>query len=190
MKNRNKKYIKQIKNIYKNIKFKSMNLSIPKQIVMIWSLLGIISMFFPWIVDNKENMEWNSLNSLSWNIWYILFIIYILPLLMVLSNTYKEKIKLYSDLNFRTHFIIINSWLISLSFSLIIISFATWLSTISEWITYWNWTTLSMTAWILILIWWLLIRKEFKKNNSEIILEKLSYERELSKEKNNMKLPF
>ncbi len=190
MKNRNKNKIKIIKNIIDSIKFKSLNLTLEKQIVLIWSIIWIFSIFLPWIVDNEKSLTWNSLNPISWNIWYILIIIYILPLLMILSNSYKEKIKLYSDLNFRTHFIIINSWLISLAFSIILISFATWLTTISEWMTYWKWATLSMTAWLIILIWWLLIRKEFKKTNSEIILEKLSYERELAKEKNNMKLPF
>ena len=47
-----------------------------------------------------------------------------------------------------------------------------------------------MTAGILVLVGGLYVRKQFKASNSEIILEKLNLEREISKEKSNMKLPF
>lgn len=172
------------------LKFKFSNLSIPYQITLFWSFIWLISLFIPWIIDNDNWKIWNSFNSITWNIWYLLIFIFLLPSFLILSNSYKEKLKLYSDLNFKNHLIIINSWLVSISFSIISLSFAIWLSTIGQNILYWKWPILSMVAWILILIWWLYIRKEFKKTSSEIFLEKLSYEREKIKEKNNMKLPF
>ncbi len=190
MKNRNKNKMKKLIVLLENIKFKSLNISFSKQIVLVWAILWIISLMFPWIIDNQNDITWNSFNSLAWNIGYLLILIYTLPILLILSNSYKEKIKLYWDLNFRTHFIIINSWLISISFSIILLSFAIWINWISQGITHWNWAVMSMTSWLIILIWWLIIRKEFKKTNSEIILEKLTYEREKQKEKDNMKLPF
>jgi len=186
MNNRNKK----INLILNNLKFKFENLSIPYQVTILWSIIWIVSLFVPWIIDEDKAKVWNSFNSISWNIGFLLIIIFILPVFLTLSNSYKEKIKLYSDLNFKNHFIIINSGLVSISFSIISLSFVIWLSTIGQNIKYWNWPILSMTAWILILIWWLYIRKEFKMTNSEIILEKLSQDREKVKEKNNMKLPF
>lgn len=173
-----------------NLKFKFENLSIPNQITIFWSVIWMISLFLPWIVSEEKNITWNAFNSISWNVWFILIIIFFLPVFLILSNSYKEKIKLYSDINFKSHFIIINSWFVSISFSIIALSFAVWLSTIWEKIRYWNWPILGMTAWILILIGWLYIRKQFKTSNSEIILEKLNQEREMVKEKNNMKLPF
>lgn len=190
MNRKNKDIKKIILAFIKNIKFKYINLPVKNQIVVFWSLLWIISLFIPWVIDKDNNMTWNSFNTISWNIWFILLIIFIIPILLTLSNSYRDKLKLYTDLNFKNHFIIINSWLISISFSIISLSFAIWLSTLGQNIIYWNWPILSMTSGLLILIAWLLIRKEFKKTNSEIILEQLSQNREKIKEKNNMELPF
>ncbi len=190
MNRKNKELKKIILNNLKNIKFKYLNLPVKSQIVVFWSLLWIISLFIPWVIDKDNNITWSAFNTISWNIWYLLLIIFIIPILLTLSNSYRDKLKLYTDLNFKNHFIIINSWLISISFSIISLSFAIWLSTLWQNIVYWNWPILSMTAWLLILIAWFLIRKDFKKTNSEIILEQLSQNREKIKEKNNMELPF
>lgn len=190
MNRKNKDIKKLVLNNLKNIKFKYLNLPVKNQIVVFWSLLWIISLFIPWVIDKDNNITWSSFNTISWNIWYLLLIIFIIPILLTLSNSYRDKLKLYTDLNFKNHFIIINSWLITISFSIIALSFAIWLSTLWQNIVYWNWPILSMTAWLLILIAWLLIRKDFKKTNSEIILEQLSQNREKIKEKNNMELPF
>lgn len=185
-KNINNKIIK----IFKNLKFKYSNLPMSSQITSFSSLLWIISLFLPWIIDKENNISWNSFNTISWNIGYILIIIFTIPIFIVLSDSFKEKIKLYSDLNFKNHYIVINSWLIAISFSIISLSFVIWLSTLWQNIVYWNWPILSMTSWILILICWFFLRKEFKKTSSEIILEQLNQNREKIKEKNNMELPF
>lgn len=187
---RSNRKLKEIKNLIKNLKLKYINLSLSQQITVFWSVLWIISLFFPWIINNWNSIKWNSFNSITWNIWYLLLFVFLLSILVIISNNYKEKIKLYSDLNFKTHFIIINSWLITIAFSIISLSFAIWLWTIWQDIINWNWPILSMTSGVIILIGWLMIRKEYKKNNSEIILEKLSQDREKNKEKNNMTLPF
>ncbi|MDD2907777.1 MAG: hypothetical protein PHH98_03995 [Candidatus Gracilibacteria bacterium] len=186
--------IKNIKNKilsnFKNLKFKYLNLPIKNQIVVFSSILGIISLFIPWIIDNDNNIKWNAFNTISGNIGYILLIIFLIPLLLIISSSYREKIKLYTDINFNNHYIIINSGIISICISIISLSFAIGLSTLGQNIAYGNGPILSMTSGVLVFISGFLIRKDFKKSSSEIILEQLNQNREKIKEKNNMELPF
>lgn len=181
--------IKNILKIFKNLKFKWVNLSFSKQLILIWAILWIVSLFMNWIKNNADKIYYNSFDSLSWNIWFLIVPIMILVIFIILSTTYKEKIKLYWDFSFKNHFIVIFSWIFIISFCIIWLSFIFWLNTFSEWISYWNWIILAMTSWIIILIWWLFLRKEYYENNSEIILNKLNQNRENKKE-NNMELPF
>jgi len=187
-KNTKNKFKRKLNSHFENLKFKSINFSFSKQIIILWSIIWFISLFLPWIIDN--NKTWNSFNSLTWNIWFIIVIILVLSIFVTISNNYKEKIKLYSDLSIKNHFIIITSWLFILSFSIISLSFISWLNTFSWDMRYWNWIILCMTSSIIILIWWFLTRKEYYSNSSEIILDKLNNDRKKIKEKNNMKLPF
>lgn len=180
---------KNIKNTFKALKFKWINLSFSKQIILIWSILAIISLFLDWIKNNSDKVYYNSFDSLSWNIWFLIIPIILLTIFIILSTNYKEKIKLYSDFSFKNHLIIIFSWIFIISFCIIWLSFIVWLNIFFEWISYWNWIILALTAWIIILIWGLLLRREYYMNNSEIILNKLNQNRENKKE-NNMELPF
>lgn len=189
MKKTNQSYT-NIKKILKKIKFKSLNLSFEKQLVLIWTLLWLFSLFLDWIKYPINNQSWNSFNSITWNIGYILLIIFLILIFIIFSTQYKEKIKLYSDLNFKNHFIIITSAFISFCFTIVSISFSSWLKIFLEKINYWNGPILCMISSILIFIWWILIRKEFYKNNSEIILEKLNSNREKNKKNDNMSLPI
>lgn len=188
--NKNNKLKNDIKCFLSNFKFKSVNLTFSKQIVILWSIIWFVSLFMPWIKDIDKDITWNSFYSLTWNIWFLLVIILLLPIIVSFSTSSKEKIKLYSDLSFKNHFIIITSGIFILSFSIITLSFVNWLHTFFENIYYWKWVILSMTSWIIILTWWLMVRTEYYSDNSEIILNKLNENREKIKEKNNMKLPF
>jgi hypothetical protein len=191
---RNRNTKNKIKNelnkLINNFNFKSLNLTLSKQMVLVWCLFWYLSLFLPWIVDNKLSESWNSFYSLSWNIWFLLMVILFLPVFVIFSTDYKEKLKLYSDLTLKNHFIIITSWFFVISFSIISLSFVNGLNTFFESTTYWKWVILSLTSWFIILIWWLIIRKEYYNNSSEIILNKLNQNREEAKEKDNMKLPF
>lgn len=180
----------ELKAIIDKFNFKRVNLSLSRQLVLLWTIIWYISLFLPWIVDNKIWEVWNSFYSISWNIWYLLIIILFLPIFVIFSTNYKEKIKLYSDLSLKNHFIIITSWFFVISFSIITLSFINGLHTFFENTSYWKWVILCMTGWIIMLIWWFLIRKEYYNNNSEIILNRLNQNREEAKEKDNMKLPF
>ena len=175
---------------FNNTKFKYSNLSIPNQAVILLSIIWIISLFSPWIIDQENWISWNSFNTIAGNIWYIMAIIYFVLIFIMISGTYKDKLKLYADFSFKNHFLVICSWLASFCFWIISASFVNWLSTMWQNIVHWKWLILSMTIWIFIIIFWFLIRKEYKKINSEIILEHLNQTREKTKEKDNMTLPI
>jgi hypothetical protein len=52
-----------------------------------------------------------------------MIVIYVLLLFLVIFSNEKEKIKLYVDLNFKNHFIVISSGIASICFGIIMISF-------------------------------------------------------------------
>jgi len=194
MNRKNKKWNNNYKNeitcFIKNIKFKSINLTFSKKIIFLWIFIWFISLFLPWIIDTEKMITWNSFYSLTWNIWFLLIIILLLPIFIIFSTNYKDKIKLYSDLSVKNHFIVITSWFIVISFSIISLSFINWLHTFFENIFYGKWVILSMTSWFIILFWWILLRKEYYSDSSEIILNKMNQNREKLKKEDNMKLPF
>lgn len=173
-----------------NTRFKSLNLTISKKIVLIWIIIWFISLYLPWIKDISKLISWNSFYSLTWNIGFILVFILLLPIFIIFSTNYKEKLKLYSDLSIKNHFLVITTGFIIVSFSIISLSFINWLHTFFENIVYWKWVILCMTAWFIILLWWIMMRKEYYSDSSEIILNKLNQDREKLKEEDNMKLPF
>jgi small-conductance mechanosensitive channel len=174
----------------RNLRFKLNNLTIPNQIVIFLCIVWIASLFMPWVIDKENSISWNAFNSISWNIGYIMIIIYIILLFLMISSTQKEKIKLYTDLNFKNHFLIISSGLASICFWIIMVSFVNGLSAVWQNIVHWNGLILSMAIWILICIFGILIRNDYKKVSSEIILQQLNGNREKAKEKDNMTLPI
>lgn len=188
--NRKNKLLQSLTNFINNVNFKSLNLSPPKQITLISCIIWYVSLFMDWIVNTDSKINLNSFHSLTWNIWFLLIIIFTLPIFVIFSTNYKEKIKLYSDLSLKNHFIIITSWFFILSFSVISLSFVKWLSMISDNYNFWSWVILSMTVWFFILFWWFFIRKEYYENSSEIILNRFNQNKDEAKEKDNMKLPF
>ena len=190
MNRKNKNIGKKTMDFLKKIKFKYLNLSLSDQAIILLSFFWIFSLFMPWIIDKNNILEWNSFNSITWNIWYLMIILYIILIFIILSNSYKEKIKLYTDISFKNHFIIICSWIASISFGLISISFINWLATIWQNIIHWKWLIFSMVIWIFLIIFWVINRSNYKKTNSEIILEQLNQNREKVKEKDNMTLPI
>lgn len=174
----------------RNLKFRLVNITILNQAMILLCIAWIVSLFFPWVIDKENFISWNAFNSISWNIGYIMMIIYLVLLFLIIFSSEKEKLKLYIDLNFKNYFIIIFSWIASVCFSVIMISFVNWLSAVWENIIHWNGLILSMAVWVFILILGLFMRKDYKKTNSEIILEHLNQNREKVKEKDNMSLPI
>ncbi len=179
-----------LKNIANNLIFKGYNLSFTNQFILIWVILWYFSLFLPWVIDSESSLTWNSFSSLSWNVWFLLIVVLFLPIFTIFSSNYKEKLKLYSNISIKNHFLIITSWLVTLSFWFISINFINWLQTLSKNLEFWNWIVLSLTSWIIILIWWIAIRKSYYKKSSEIILNNVDNIEDTKYKKNNMKLPF
>lgn len=190
MTNRERRTKANFSGIFKNLRFKLNNLTIPNQIVIFLCIVWIASLFMSWVKDTENSISRNAFYSISWNIGYLMVIIYAILLFLMISSAYKEKIKLYTDLNFKNHFIVISSGLASVCFGIIMISFVNWLSRVGQNIEHWSWLILSMAVWILICIVWVQIKKDYQKNSSEVILQQLSENREKTKEKENMTLPI
>ena len=134
-------------------------------------------------------MLWNSFNSIAWNIWYFIFLLLIVALFILFSTTNKEKLKLYTNLSIKTHYYLLTiSWII-ISFCIISLNFINWLTILSQNLKNWDWIIYCFISWIIILIWWLIIRNNFYKNSSESI-EYYNFYTNITKKKKNMKLPF
>lgn len=182
-----KKRIIKIINIFW---FKSFILSFPWKIVLISDIVLLISLFLPWIIDNNKDRTFNSFNSISWNIWFFLIILVFIILFSTLSSFYKEKIKLYSDISFKNHLLIIVIWIFIILTSIISINSINWLDIFIDNIKFWNWVILSLTSWIFITLWWIFIRKEYKKSSIWIFSNNIESNSNNIEEKNNTKLPF
>lgn len=190
MRNRKNKLKDSILRFLKEINFKVLNLNIPRWITVIWAFVGIISLFMAWIVDKEKAMVWNSFYPISGNVGYIIFILLFIIILLTFWGNYKEKMKLYSDIDLKNYVFILFTWIFMVLVGIVCASFSVWLEMFWKEIRYWQGLILSIVSAILIIIWWYLTRKEFYKNSSEIILEKLSQERNKEKEKQNISLPF
>lgn len=172
------------------LSFKSSHLSLPKKIICIWNVLWIISLFLPWIQNNTNGESFHSFTSLSGNIWFLLIFVFIISFFTVFSHKYKQRLKLYSSLSFKNHFIILTSAIFVVSFSIIALSFINGLQTYIENLVYGQWIVLCLTSWIIILIGGYYMRKEFYSKNSEIILNQMYSETQSTTPDDNMKLPF
>lgn len=192
MRNRKKDFKIIILKLLKDIKFNILNLNTSRWLTIIWSFVWIISLFMNWIIiqDNWIIKNYSSFNSISWNTWYIIILLLLTIIFLTFWGNYKEKMKLYSNIDLKNYVIILFSWIFMVLTWIICVSFSVWLETFSKDIKYWNWVILSIVSAILIIAWGYLTRKEFYKNSSEIILEKLEQNRRKEREKNNMSLPF
>lgn len=122
--------------IFRLLRFKSLYLSFPKKIAATAIIIGIISLFQPWIVDNNQQTSFHSFSALSGNIGFLLMGVFLISLFIIFSHSYKEKLKFYSDLSFKNHFIIIASGAFVLSVSIIALSFIQGLQTYGKDILY------------------------------------------------------
>ena len=145
---------KILTSLYQIFQFKSINLSFSSKITVTWSIVSIVSLFIPWIIDaNQTDATWNAFNPIAWNIgfWMILLLMFII--FIVISNTIKEKIKLALDIRVKNYIIIIITWVFILVNSVIYISFVNWLALFLDNIVVGNGVILYMVSWIMIIIW-------------------------------------
>lgn len=98
--------------------------------------------------------------------------------------------KLYSEIDLKNYVFIIFTWIFMFLISFVVTSFSIWLETFEKDFKFGNGLVLSTVSAILMIIGWYLTRKEFFKNSSEIILEKLNQNRKKDKINDNLSLPF
>lgn len=193
MKSRKRNLKKISLNFLKNINLQIFNLNLSRWITVIWASVWIFSLFLPWIsiVDQNKSILNNSFNATSWNVWYIIIIMLFSIIFLIFWWNYKEKMKLYSEIDIKNYLVILFSGLFIILSWIVCINFSIWLETFGwKEVKYWSWVILAITSAIFIIVWWYLVRKDFYKNSSEIILEKLNRERNKEKAKENISLPF
>ena len=109
---------------------------------------------------------------------------------MTFWANYKEKMKLYSDIDVKNYLVILFTWFFMFLASIMWVSFSVWLETFWQDTTSGTWLILCIASAVIIIGWWYWARKDFYKNSSEIILEQLNQERHKEKWKDNITLPF
>lgn len=191
-----KKDIKKISlDFLKNINLQIFNLNISRWLTFFGSIAWIIWLFMPWIVINDKNIwkiiNYNSFSAISWNVGFLIIIMLFVIILLVFWWNYKEKMKLYSDIDLKSYIFILFVWSFIILSGIMCVSFSVWLE-VFWWkdVKYWSWVIFTMVSAFFIFTWWYLTRKDFYKNSSEIILEKLNKERNKEKSKENISLPF
>lgn len=193
MKSRKRNLKKISLNFLKNINLQIFNLNLSRWITVIWASVWIFSLFLPWIsiVDQNKSILNNSFNATSWNIWYIIILMLFSIIFLIFWWNYKEKMKLYSEIDIKNYLVILFSGLFIILSWIVCINFSIWLETFGwKEVKHWSWVILAITSAIFLMVWWYLVRKDFYKNSSEIILEKLNRERNKEKAKENISLPF
>ena len=182
---------KVLTNLYQLFRFKSINLSFSAKITVIWSIVSIVSLFMPWVIDaNQSNTTWNAFNAIAWNIGFWMIILLIFIIFIVISNTNKEKIKLALDIRVKNHIVIIITWVFIIVNSIIYISFVNWLALFLDNIITGKWVILYMVSWIMIIVVGILERKEYRKRDNESFINEESTVKNISWDRDNMKLPF
>ena len=182
---------KVLTNLYQLFRFKSINLSFSAKITVIWSIVSIVSLFMPWVIDaNQSNTTWNAFNAIAWNIGFWMIILLIFIIFIVISNTNKEKIKLALDIRVKNHIVIIITWVFIIVNSIIYISFVNWLALFLDNIITGKWVILYMVSWIMIIVGGILERKEYRKWDNESFINEESTVKNISWDRDNMKLPF
>lgn len=193
MKSRKRNLKKISLNFLKNMNLQIFNLNLSRWITVIWASVWIFSLFLPWIsiVDQNKSILNNSFNATSWNIWYIIILMLFSIIFLIFWWNYKEKMKLYSEIDIKNYLVILFSGIFIILSWIVCINFSIWLETFGwKEVKHWSWVILAITSAIFLMVWWYLVRKDFYKNSSEIILEKLNRERNKEKAKENISLPF
>lgn len=187
-KNRRLKY--KINKVLSLFRFKYFSFNFYTKLIFVWSLISIFSLFIPWAKVNTSFLILAFSNTL-WNVWYFMLLIQVLILFFLLSNRFKENIKVNISLHLKDKYIVFYMALFLLVLSILSLRILIGISHFYENIIYLNWIIFSIIWNIIMVIWSYLENKNTIKdsivniNNSWVITE----ETQLNTEK-NMKLPF
>lgn len=172
------------------LKFKWFHLTWWWKISVIWIIILWISLFSSWIDFSNTEFSGNPFSKTSGHIGFTLLCIIIFILFLIFSFHKKEKIKLWTDLNFRDYNAIIVCWVLSIILVTHSMIFITGFQTLSSEISIWKWPTIAIIWWIFITIWGILLKRETKNSNKSLIIDDIHYKETTESRQENMKLPF
>lgn len=192
-----RKFKRQLLQIIDLIKLKWLNLSTSRKIILAWILVWFISLFLNWSDSTSvtsNNIE-NSFSDLVWRTWITLIIIQALILFLTFSKKNKDKIKISTDLHIKDFTLVIIAWIFTIIVSINALNFINWLQRFSSDIILWTWIISEICAWIIVTVWWILLRSEFYKNRNQVYIneseEEIIDDGTIEKvDENNMSLPF
>ncbi len=188
---KNRKIKRRFLKLANLFRFKTTNLDVFLQLVVIWLILSIISLFLPWIESTQIPKEdsFNAFSYLTWMIWYFLIFLDIFLLFIVLSNKRKENFKLNTRLFFRDNSVIVLVWILIFIFSLNSFFVMKWLAFFWNYAP-WKWLIFSFVSSIIIIFSWIMENKKIKWENYSLVTNNSSDKNENLENDRNMKLPF
>ena len=178
------------------IRFDGINLDNAQKTILFWAILGIISVFFPWIEILDSNIVHNGFSKILGITGIIILLLNSFILYLVLHSNTKEIFK-------NMFHIFMKDWvgITFLSVFLLLIStnaifIAQGLFTFQKWIVLWNWVIISFVGSVFSLIGGIILSRQ--KVHASIFTQhpentqNWEFHQTESKvdEKNNMKLPF
>ena len=169
------------------------------KISIFWTLITIMSLFFPWIQSldwitplNSGNFSENAFSIYAWYVWYFLFLLLLLILFTLLSKKRKERLKYFSLLDIPESILVFFTanilTIICIQYFFLVWSFQSF----SQNIVYWTGLILATTWTIVLYAWYVSMKKNRKKSNSAIMWYDDSeniFEKKYQ-DPDNMKLPF
>ena len=170
-----------------NIKFKIEAFSFSKIIILMWVIIGYISIFIPWIKTNTIDLWWNIFNEITYYSWVIISIILTIILFLLFSYNKKEKLKKSTNIIFRDYIIIVFLSIILFLLAINNLWVIAWLQTFSSEIKYWSWIIMLFISSIFLLAWAILLKNE--QASTSIYINDSREERN-NKSENNTKLPI
>lgn len=188
---KNRKLKRNIILFLKMVNFKSRSFSLGEKISIFWVCISFIALFFNWVNSINNSFYSNAFWNLSGKVGYFILWELIFILFLIFSQNKKVKFKMSSNFHFRDSSIVILVSLLNIVLSLNVLSFVQWLSAISTKSLYGNGIILCITSSIVLLVWWILMRKERKTEKYSMYTNDLEKEKkEEEKKEKNMKLPF
>ena len=192
---------KKILKLQEKIIFKTSHIGTWWKLALFWVILCFFSLFISWggafwnIVDseNIENFSFNSFSSVMWFIWYFILIWLALVSFAICSIKKKQKLKYFSLIEVRDYSSSITTAIVIFFASLHSFFITKWLQLFSSNITHSQGIILCMTGSIIIFLWGIAIRSEYRMNTKWSYINdtgRVPQEAQYKEKKDNMKLPF
>lgn len=185
----------------KHLSFKAAHITIWGKIALFGIFICCISLFFPWVSSFDGISDWwpsrlksfLSFSILLGYIWFFILIALIVSIFAIFSIQRKEKLHFFTHIQLSDH----NSWILSAVFIFLMCFHSFFLirglQIFSANVLYWEWIILCITGSIIMFIWSIMMKKEYRKNlrwsySSEAHIQ--DQNELIDQGQDNMKLPF